>query len=106
MTPGVLETKHFIPYIFMEWKVISVERESLCPNINELRHLLESKGYSPRDPYTLGQIQDSCFEANSSVPDIIWSHKRAIPLWTKNATDKTIECFPSKIKNFVVTISD
>ena len=92
MTPGVFETNHFIPYIFMEWKVITIEKDSLCPNIKGLRKLLESKGYTARHANSLGKLLETCFQGDRYAADIVWVHEKAIPLWKQEDENKVINC--------------
>ena len=83
MTPGVFDSGHFIPYIFMEWSDIAgTHRSTLCPDLDGLIYLLTSNGYSARDANSLGKLPDSCLQ--NAVNDILWVHKRALPIWDED----------------------
>ena len=47
-SPGIFNTSHAIPYIFMEWNEVFFKNSLLCPNPVGLLEVLEAQGYSPR----------------------------------------------------------
>ena len=88
MTPGVFNSGHKIPYIFMEWSDIAgTHRSTLCPDLDGLIDLLKYNGYSARDANTLGILPDSCLQ--NAVTDVLWMHKSAIPLWDE---ERVVAC--------------
>lgn len=80
MTPGVFAPSHFIPYIFMEWSLISNSQHeaSLCSNREALIDLLKYQGYIPMKLSPLGLVPDSCL--NHGIADMLWVHESARPL--------------------------
>ena len=87
----------------MEWKVITIEKDSLCPNIKGLRKLLESKGYTARHANSLGKLLETCFQGDRYAADIVWVHEKAIPLWKEEDNNKVVNC-PSDLEEGTVQI--
>jgi len=89
MTPGMFTSGKFIPYIFMEWDIITAgHKASLCTNLDALIDLLKSNGYSAFYINPLGFLGDECL--HSKINDILWMHESAKPLWDDVIT--SIEC--------------
>merc|ERR1712013_921558 len=78
LAPGVFDTGHFIPYIFMEWDIISAGHK-FCTNITALITLLKSRDYFPINLDPLGKLSDVCLQ--KQMQDMVWMHKNAHPLW-------------------------
>jgi len=81
LAPGVFTSGHFIPYIFVEWDLISIGRK-FCPNLEELIQLLKSQGYSAINLSPPGYLSDVCL--HKGMKDVVWMHKDARPLWDED----------------------
>jgi len=91
LTPGMFSSDHFIPYIFLEWELITTDHEaSLCPNLDAVIDLLKSNGYSPMNISPLALLADSCL--HHRLQDMLWIHEAAEHLWERNTTLTYIEC--------------
>ena len=85
----MFETGHFIPYIFMEWDLISIGHK-FCNNLDDVITLLKSHGYSPINLSPLGLLSDACL--HKQMKDMVWMHKDANPLWQSDIV--FYECEP------------
>ena len=74
---------HFIPYILMEWNLITTRHKaSLCPHLDTVISLLKSAGYIAINLSPLGRLSDECL--HGSFTDILWVHTAAKQLWDKD----------------------
>jgi len=70
-------TGKFVPYIFMEWANLRLNRHHTCDQYQQFIDSFTTSGYSPHEPGTLVPVQ---LATHTDWFDVVWIHKNAVKI--------------------------
>ena len=76
LPPYVLDrsTGKFVPYIFMEWANLRLNRHHTCDNYKDFMDSFTKNGYIPHQP---GSLVPVSLDTHTEWFDVVWIHKDA-----------------------------
>ena len=70
-------TGKYVPYIFMEWANLRLNRHHTCDNYQQFMESFTSCGYSPHEPGTLVPVE---LATHTDWFDVVWIHRDAVKI--------------------------
>jgi len=79
LQPQILNqsTGKYVPYIFMEWANLRLNRHHTCDKYQEFIDSFTNSGYSPYEPGSLAPVKLS---THTDWFDVVWIHKDAVKI--------------------------